>query len=90
MDQQLEDINKRLDGLIEFLSANMITKAELTDLRAELPTRADFAQLQTSVDGIAKLFKTTDQELLIVGERTSRIENWVQRAADRIGVEYKP
>lgn len=90
MDQQLTDISKRLDKLTDFLREHMVTKRELQDLRDDLPTRAEFAQLQTSVDGIARLFKNTDQELLVVGERTSRMEKWIQRAADKIGVEYKP
>jgi hypothetical protein len=43
-----------------------------------------------SVDGIAKRFKDTGDELHIVGERTSRMEAWIQKASDKIGVEYKP
>ena len=73
-----------------FLSQNMLTKQELKDLREELPTRAGFSNLQSSVDGIAKRFKDTDQEMKIVGERTSRMEAWIQKAANKIGVEYKP
>ena len=48
------------------------------------------AQLLEEVDGIAKRFKNTDQELQIVGERASRMEDWIKRAANKIGVEYKP
>jgi uncharacterized protein YigA (DUF484 family) len=90
MDQQLQDISKRLDKLTDFLRQNMLTKPELEDLKADLPTKADFHQLQTAVDGIAKRFKDTDEELQVVGERTSRMETWIQRAADKIGIEYKP
>jgi phosphopantetheine adenylyltransferase len=90
MDQQLNDINERLDKLTDFLRDNMVTKQELQEMRDDLPTRAEFAQLQTSVDGIAKQFKNSEQELLVVGERTARMEKWIQRAADKIGLEYKP
>jgi predicted nucleic acid-binding Zn-ribbon protein len=90
MDKQLENINKRLDSLRAFLEKHMVTKQELEDLRAELPMRADFVQLQTSVDSFAKRYKRTDEELQVVGERTSRMEAWIQKAASKVGVEYKP
>jgi hypothetical protein len=67
-----------------------MTKQELQDLRDELPTKEDFAQLQTSVDGIAKRFKDTEEELAVTSERTSRMEAWIQKAAVKIGVKYKP
>jgi hypothetical protein len=90
MDQELKNISTRLDKLIEFIRGNMLTKHELAGLRADLPTKAEFAKLQTSVDDIAKGFKTSEQELKIVSERTTRMEAWIQRAADEIGVEYRP
>ncbi len=90
MDQQLSDISKRLDKLTDFLHEQMVTKQELEDMRDDLPTRAAFSQLQTSVDSIARQFKNTEQELLVVGARASRIEKWIQKAAEKIGVEYKP
>jgi hypothetical protein len=61
MDQQLEDISNRLDKLTDFLRQNMVTKSELEDLKAELPTKTEFHQLQTAVDGIAKRFKDTER-----------------------------
>lgn len=90
MDQELKDINKRLDSLTDFLRQNMATKHELGDLRSDLPTKADFHQLQTSVDAIAKGFKDSDEERLVLGERTSRMEEWIEKASPKIGVEYKP
>lgn len=77
-----------------FLSEHMVTKQELQQelqhLRDELPNREDFALLQTSVDGIAKRFKDTEEELAVTSARTSRMEAWIQKAANIIGVEYRP
>jgi len=73
-----------------FLRNNMVTKQDLQDLRDDLPTKADFNQLLTSVDGIAKRFKDADEELQVGGERSSRMEAWIQKAAPKIGVDYKP
>lgn len=90
MDQQLTEISTKLDNLTTFVQSNMVTKQELADLREELPSRADFAQLQTSVDGIAKRYKETQQEMTVTIGRTKRMEEWIQRAAAKIGVDYKP
>jgi len=90
VDQQLRDINTRLNNVITYLRTNIVTKDDLADLRADLPTRGDFAQLQSSVDGIAKLFVESDQELKIVSHRTSRMEAWITKAAAKLGPDYRP
>jgi len=94
MDQELNKINERLDKLTDFITNKLVTKEELAEqlgeLRADLPTKADFTNLQKSVDAIAKGFKDSEQELQIVGERTTRMESWIRKAADKIGVPYKP
>jgi predicted DNA binding CopG/RHH family protein len=90
MDQDLKDLNKRLDKLTTFIEQNMLTKQELEDLRSDLPNREDFANLQSSVDGFAKGFLTTEQELRITSARTLHMEDWVRKAAKKIGVIYKP
>lgn len=87
---QLEEIGNKLDNLRTFLDKNMVTKQELEDLRDELPTRGDFSQLQTSVDGIAKQFQEQKQEQTVGASRVSRMEAWIMNAAAKIGVEYKP
>jgi hypothetical protein len=87
MDQETKN---EFVALRNFLQENMVTKQELQDLREELPTREDFSQLQTSVDGIAKHFQEQRQEQTIGASRTSRMEAWIIKAASKIGVEYKP
>ena len=54
MDQELKDINARLDNLMAFLAENMVTKQELDERLQTLATKQDFHDLLTSVDGIAK------------------------------------
>jgi hypothetical protein len=87
MDQETKNEFK---SLRDFLDKNMVTKHELEELRADLPTRAEFNQLQTSVDGIAKQFKDENQERIVGGARAARMEAWIVKAAAKIGVEYKP
>ena len=90
MDQQLVDLNSKLDRLIAFVQENLVTKHELEDLRAELPTRADIGNLQISVDGIARHYKDTQEELKITAARTVRLEEWIIKTAERLGLDYKP
>ena len=90
MDQSINEINKRLDKLTTFIERNMLTRQEFDDWRAELPTRADFAKLLSSVDGIARSFITTEQELRITSARTLHMEDWIRKAAGKIGIRYNP
>lgn len=84
------DIKKQFDQLKNFLDEHMVTKSELQDLRDDLPTRKDFSQLQASVDGIAGQYHSHDQELSVLGERSSRMEGWIIKAARKIGLDYRP
>jgi hypothetical protein len=90
VNHRVTTIDQRVDNLKTFLDENMVTKQELSDLRDELPTRAEFSRLQTSVDGIAKQFLDQQQEQTIGSSRTSRMEAWIIKAAAKIGLEYKP
>lgn len=86
----LDEIRKDVTDLKKFVQTNMVTKQELDDLREELPSRADFNRLQQSVDGIAKQFQDQRQELMVGAARSERMEAWIIKAAEKIGVEYKP
>src|SRR5262245_40091075 len=88
--KELNKIKSDVADLKKFVRKNMVTKQELDDLREELPTRADFNKLQQSVDGIAKQFQEQKQEQIVGASRSKRMEAWIIKAAEKIGVEYKP
>jgi hypothetical protein len=88
--EELNKVNNNLSSLQNFIQSNMVTREEFDNRLDNLPTRADFAQLQSSVDGIAKRFIHVDQELQVVGHRLTRMESWIMKAAAKIGLEYKP
>lgn len=94
MDQQHDDISKRLDNLTSFLRENMVTKQELTEqidqLRSEVVTKEELRALTTTIDGLAKIVKDFYQEVTIMSARVTRMEAWIHQAARQIGVEYKP
>jgi len=90
INQRVRAIDERVDKLTAFLDENMVTREEFDNRFDELPTRADFSRLQTSVDGIAKQFQEQKQEQTVGAERSSRMEAWIIKAATKIGLEYKP
>jgi hypothetical protein len=87
---ELNELKSDVTDLKKFVQTNMVTKQELDDLRDELPTRTDFNTLQQSVDGIAKHFQEQKQEQIVGASRSKRMEAWIIKAAEKIGVEYKP
>jgi len=87
MDQETRNQFKKLR---DFLDKNMVTKGEIDARFETLPTKADINRLYNAVDGIAGDYKTFDQELTVIGERTSRMEGWIMKAAEKIGLDYKP
>ena len=104
IDARFENVEERLDKLNarmvtaesrfeefkDFAVEHMVTKAELDERLANLPTKEDFQNLSSLIDGYSKQVTDFNQEKIILGERTSQIEEWVQKAAPKVGVEYKP
>jgi len=88
--KELDGVKSDISDLKEFVQANMVTREEFENRLDELPTRADFNQLQISVDGIARQFQEQKQEQIVGASRSKRMEAWIIKAADKIGVEYKP
>lgn len=85
-----QETSTAINNLRDFLEKNMMTRVEIEERFDQLPTREDFNQLQISVDGIAKQFQDQKQEQVIGTARALRMEAWIIKAANKIGVEYKP
>jgi len=75
-----QDIKK----LIEAEKEVFTTKADFELLRG------DFRTLQTSVDGYTKLADTYYKEVIVLISKVTRMEEWIQAVARKVGVEYKP
>jgi predicted nucleic acid-binding Zn-ribbon protein len=88
--QEIKNLNERFDTLSTFILDHVATKRDLQDLRKKLPSKDDFSKLQTSVDGVAKSGKDNTDEIKVLGHQISRMEEWIKRAAPKLGVEYKP
>jgi len=75
-----DDIKKITDAQIE-------AQREIFYTKEDMDTK--FSNLQASVDSIAKDKKTKDQEMPVLSGRIKKIENWMDKAAPKIGVEFQ-
>ena len=60
-------------------------KAELkADIVAELTPKFD--KLQTSIDGLARMVKGFEEELIVNRHRIERIEEWAKQVSQKLGI----
>ena len=78
-----QDVNKLIDAMKVFF----YTKEDI-DRKFDFVDEK-FSQLQTSVDGIAKIATDNPLEIAAVGNRVDNVEGWIEKAAPKIGLEYK-
>lgn len=76
--------------IIEANKQLFYTKDEAVSKQDFKELRADFRSLQTSVDKMTTIFqKYHDEQQALVG-KLKHIEDWVKKAAAKLGVEYNP
>jgi endo-1,4-beta-mannosidase len=90
IDSHLSSSDARFEEFRDFVAQNMVTREQLDERIANLPTKNDFQNLISVIDGYSKQMNDFGQEKIILGGRTSRVETWVKQAAEKIGVEYNP
>lgn len=49
-----------------------------------------FSSLQTSVDGLATVFKKYHDEQQIMVHQVKHMEDWIKKASIKLGVDYNP
>ena len=85
-----DDIKKITDAQIAAQKEIFFTKEELEEkfyTKPEMDTK--FSGIQTSIDSFAKDKKTKDQELPVLDRRIKDVENWVDKAAPKVGVSFE-
>lgn len=55
-----------------------------------LEQKESFSSLQTSVDGLAVVFKKYHDEQKVQVHRLNSMEDWIKRASVKLGVDYNP
>ena len=65
------------------------TKDDLKEAVADLVTKDDFNDLQTSVDAYAKKADTYFQEMVMLTHKVDRLEKWIQEIASKVGIKLE-
>lgn len=79
----IEQLKQLSDFLIHEFKEVFATKDDLKVLDDKINT------LQNTMDGVAKLAAKHEDEIPIMGARVNGVEDWVKKAAPKIGLEYK-
>lgn len=83
IDAKLENHDKQLDRIIVAVVQN---QEDIKEMKETMVTKADIAQLVTSLDEYVGLARKKDQELLFMGERVNRVEEDVAKIKPLVGL----
>lgn len=86
--QKINDLSDRFDQLQSFLMEHAVTKQDLQQAIEGLPTKNDFSNLASHIDGYAKNVNDVGKEIVILGEKANRLEAWAKLVAGKLGIEY--
>lgn len=81
-----DDIKKLTDYQVELLKDVFPTKKDVDTAFDGLNKK--ISNLQTSVDAIAKGNDTNNKERVVADRRIKDLENWVDKAAPKVGVKF--
>lgn len=76
-----------IKNLTEYQKTVFVTKEELTNAVADL--KKGFSDLQTSVDGAMKDKIIRETEATAAARRIKDVENWIDKAAPKLGIEFE-
>jgi deoxyhypusine synthase len=78
-----EEIKKLTEYQIEIFKDVFVTKDEFGEMKLS------FNRLQNTVDRILKETLTIRQEMASMNHRLTKTENWIDKAAPKVGVPFE-
>ena len=85
VDERFNRVDEKFEKLFDIFA----TKEDLKEAVANLPTKEDFINLQTSVDAYAKKADTFFQEMVALAHKVDRHEKWILQIAEKLGVKLE-
>jgi hypothetical protein len=79
-DQDLQKINKTIELRLELFKEDFYTKPEMD---------AKFSQILTAIDGITQAHLKLDKDSIILNYRMKQAEDWIDKAAPKVGVRFE-
>jgi hypothetical protein len=77
------DVNK----IIKAMANLFYTKEEMDEKFAE--QKQSFSNLQSLVEKYVDLGRKNEEERIVLGERVTRAEEWIERASGKIAVKFE-
>jgi len=76
-----------IENLIKAEKEIFVTKQDLQELEDKLS--GEINVVKTSVDGLVKIVKNNGLEIKSLNYRVTRLEEWTEKAAPKIGIDLK-
>ncbi len=88
--EQFEKIDKRFDNLTSFLQNNMVTKEELNALSGKVTKLEESVnRLTEAVEKLTVAVQNITKEHTVIKHQILIMQDWMRKAAEKIGVEFK-
>jgi uncharacterized coiled-coil DUF342 family protein len=79
--------DKDIQKIIEANKEVFPSKEDFEGFKDEI--KQSFSDLQTSVDAYAKKADTYFQEMVMLTHKVDRMEKWIQKIADKVGLKLE-
>ena len=64
-------------------------KDTIEEILSQTASKKDIARLEKAVDAYAKQTKDFYQEVTVVIAKVSRMEAWIEKVAEKVGIKYQ-
>ena len=71
---------------IQLMQEVFVTKEDLASLVDVVATKEEMRDLQTAVDGLAKLVKDFREEHIVIHHRLEILEDWAKKVSAKTGI----
>lgn len=84
------ELKEQLDRMEKFMFGQLATKQELSDISEKLTALTEsVSKLTTAVDNLAKRINDFDQEHKALKHQVTVMQDWIRKASEKIGIDFK-
>lgn len=97
--KKAKNLEEKVDFIVDYLQTKVATKEDLNKVDTRLSkvetlldTKADKSDIQkitTQIDGLAKQVKDYHQEMVMFVHKVERMEAWIKKVSQKIGIPYE-
>lgn len=87
--KKTKNLEEKVDFLINFMQTEVVTKNYLHGFTADFARKSDIIKIQNQIDGLAKQIKDYHQEMVMFVHKVERMEAWIKKVSQKIGIPYE-